>query len=82
MDEVTSTHFKLRWVNTWCKQHSKKIVGFIWSIWNKVVVVNVWKVKTNMGINKACPLCGYEKEFILHKFFNFILDVPCNLILS
>lgn len=24
-------------------------------------MVNVWKMKTNMGINKARPLCGYEK---------------------
>ncbi len=33
-------------------------------MWNKAIVVNVWKGKTNDSINQECVLCGDAKESI------------------
>jgi ABC-type glycerol-3-phosphate transport system permease component len=40
--EFFPSNFKLKWSNTWDKHCSKKELSFIRTIWNKVVVVNVW----------------------------------------
>jgi len=37
--------FKLRWMNTWHKQRSKKEAAFIWAVWNKAVAVNLGEPK-------------------------------------
>jgi hypothetical protein len=47
---------------------SKKEDGFIWAIWNKVVVVNLWRVKANGLINQGYLLCENEEESIMHRF--------------
>lgn len=39
--KLLKPNFKLIWTNAWSKQHNnKKEVGFIWVIWNKVVMMN------------------------------------------
>ncbi len=37
-------------------------------LWNKVVLVNVWKDKIDNTINHNCLLCGDVKELVTHKF--------------
>ncbi len=51
-NEFLPPSFKLRWTNTWNKQWSKKDVVFIWAIWNKTIVVNVWKAMVDRLFNQ------------------------------
>ncbi len=60
--------FKLRWINIWCKMPSRKEAGFMWALWNKVIVVNTWRVKVDNSINQTCSLCSNEKKSTLHRF--------------
>jgi DNA polymerase III epsilon subunit-like protein len=46
--------FKLRWMNTWHKQRSKKEVPFICAVWNEVVLVNAWRAKTYCTKSQGC----------------------------
>jgi hypothetical protein len=48
--------YRLKWNNTWHKYRNKKEASFIWAIWNKVVVVNMWKAKINNKIDHGCVL--------------------------
>jgi hypothetical protein len=41
--ELLPSTFKMKWSHSWDKHCSKKEVGFISAIWNKVVVVNMWR---------------------------------------
>jgi len=44
-------------------------MGFMWALWNKVIIVNTWKVKVDNSINQICPLWGNEEKSMLHKFW-------------
>jgi hypothetical protein len=61
--------FKLRWTNIWCKMQSKKEANFICALWNKTIVINIWKVKVDNSINQTSPLCNNGKKSTLHKFW-------------
>jgi hypothetical protein len=67
--KLLPSNFKLKWSNTWDKQCSKKEVGFIWTIWNKPIVVNMWKPIVDGSINKSYLLCEFCNESILHRFW-------------
>jgi hypothetical protein len=41
----------------------------MWALWNKVIVIKIWKAKVENSINQTCALCGNEKEPTLHKFW-------------
>jgi hypothetical protein len=41
----------------------------MWALWNKAIVVNTWRAKVDNLINQTCPLCGNEKESMLHIFW-------------
>jgi len=50
-DGLFPHNFKLKWNNMWSKPRSKKEARFIWAIWNKTIVVNVWRVRVNISID-------------------------------
>ncbi len=56
--KLLPSNFKLRWFNISNKHCSKKEVGFIWTIWNKPIVMNVWKAIVDGSINKSYLLCS------------------------
>jgi len=49
--------------------HSKKDARFIRVVWNKAVVVTLWKAKANGLINQGCLLCGNGEESIMHQLW-------------
>jgi len=48
--------FMLKWMNIWCKMQSRKEACFVWALWNKAIVVNIWRVKLNNLINQTLPI--------------------------
>jgi len=48
--------FMLRWMNIWCKTRTRKEAGFIWALWNKAIVVNIWRIKVDNLINQTLPI--------------------------
>jgi len=55
-DGLFPHNFKLKWNNMWSKRRSKKEARFIWAIWNKTIVVNVWRARVNISIDDHfCP---------------------------
>jgi hypothetical protein len=61
--------FKLRWMNIWCKNQNRKETGFMWPLWNKAIIVNIWRAKVDNSINRTCPLYNNEEESTLHIFW-------------
>jgi hypothetical protein len=53
-DEMLPQNFKIGWANTWSKPQRKKVVTFIWAIWNEPIAINTWKLKINETIDKIC----------------------------
>jgi hypothetical protein len=64
--------FKLRWMNTWHKQRSKKEAAFIWAVWNKAVAVNLGEPKQPALRLKAASYGWEEEESIMHRFWDYI----------
>jgi hypothetical protein len=53
------------------KANDKKEIAFIWSMWNKIVAINVWKTKVDRSANHECAVCGKIIESILHRLQDF-----------
>ncbi len=56
-------------MNIWCKTWSRKETSFMWALWNKVIVVNTWRVKVGNSINQTFLLCSNEEESTFNKFW-------------
>jgi hypothetical protein len=63
--------FKLRCMNTWHKQRSKKESAFIWAFWNKAVA-DLGEPKQTALCLKAASYMWEEEESIMHRFWDYI----------
>lgn len=62
---------KFKWGTVWDKMRSKKEGDFIWSLWQKVVAINSWRVRFIAEIDDKCLMCALNiPETIAHRFWD------------
>lgn len=67
---ILTPNLKLKWGNVWDKTRGHKERTFIWSIWNEVVAVNMWRVRFIVDIDNKCHMCSADMlETIAHRFW-------------
>lgn len=68
---VLPVTYKLRWLNVWDGERTKKEAGLLWAIWHKGVEVNASR-GTGSGrrrIDQCCPICMTgTRETVMHRF--------------
>jgi hypothetical protein len=69
---IPPSSFRIRWKHVWRPNQAKKNSRCLWPIIHKVVIVNVWKAKTNCRIDVMCPISNLGTlESLIHQFYDY-----------
>ena len=66
------TTYKPNWKEMWAKGRPRKEVGFLWSLYHDVVVVNAWRHRINPNI--SFNYSSYNTNLVetkLHRFYAY-----------
>ncbi len=56
--------YKVKQNVVWKKNHGKKYFKFMWSLYHKALIINIWKAKILKEVKVGCQMCDHAEQDI------------------